>query len=74
MSKTLDLGRIQPRVYLEVFNVLDTRNVTGVYSDTGLPDLTLEQFRQGAVDPGFWIQPGFYREPRRVQLGLDFRF
>ncbi|MEZ4702121.1 MAG: TonB-dependent receptor [Rhodothermales bacterium] len=74
VSKTFDTGRLKPRVYVEVFNLLDTRNVTAVYSDTGLPDLTLEQFRQGSVDPGFWIQPGFYREPRRVQLGLDFRF
>jgi outer membrane receptor protein involved in Fe transport len=74
LSKQLEFGRIRPRAFVEVYNLLDSRNVTGVYSDTGLPDLTLEQFRQGAVDPGFWIRPEFYREPRRVQVGLDFRF
>lgn len=74
LSKEFALGRVKPRVYVEVFNLLDTRNVNSVYSDTGQPDLTLEQFRQGAVDPGFWVRPDFYREPRRVQLGLDFRF
>ena len=74
LSKEFTVGGIRPRVYVEVFNVLDTRNVNSVYSDTGEPDLTLEQFRQGAVDPGFWIRPNFFKEPRRVQLGLDFRF
>ncbi|MEM8487465.1 MAG: TonB-dependent receptor [Bacteroidota bacterium] len=74
LSKTFELGRIKPRLYVEVFNLLDTRNVNSVFSDTGQPDLTQEQFRQGSVDPGFWIRPDFYREPRRVQVGLDFRF
>jgi len=74
LSKQFGAGRIRPRVFVEVYNVLDSRNINGVYADTGLPDLTLEQFRQGAVDPGFWIRPDFYREPRRVQLGLDIRF
>ena len=74
LSKEFPIGGVRPRVYVEVFNLLDTRNVNSVYSDTGEPDLTLEQFRQGAVDPGFWIRPEFYREPRRIQVGLDFRF
>lgn len=74
ISKEFNLGPVQPRVFVEVFNLLDTRNVNSVYSDTGQPDLTLEQFRQGNVDPGFWVRPEFYREPRRVQVGLDFRF
>ena len=74
LSKEFDLGGVRPRVFMEVFNLLDTRNVKAVFSDTGLPDLTLEAFRQGAVDPGFFVNPDFYREPRRIQLGLDFRF
>jgi hypothetical protein len=59
---------------MDIFNLFDSRIATGVYSDTGQPDLTLEEFRQGAVDPGFWVRPQFYREPRRVQLGLKFKF
>ena len=74
LSKEFTFGGIRPRVYVEVFNLLDTRNVNAVYSDTGEPDLTLESFRQGAVDPGFWVRPEFFKEPRRVQVGLDFRF
>ena len=74
LSKEFEFGTIKPRVFLEVFNLLDTRNVKSVFSDTGLPDLTLEAFRQGAVDPGIFVNPDFYREPRRIQLGLDFRF
>ena len=74
LSKEFEVGTVRPRVFLEVFNLLDTRNVKAVFSDTGLPDLTLEAFRQGAVDPGIFVNPDFYREPRRIQLGLDFRF
>ena len=74
VSKEFEVGAVRPRVFLEVFNLLDTRNVKSVFSDTGLPDLTLEAFRQGAVDPGIFVNPDFYREPRRIQLGLDFRF
>ncbi len=74
LSKEFAFAGLEPRVYVEVFNLFNTRNVNSVFSDTGEPDLTLEIFRQGAVDPGFWIRPDFYREPRRLQIGLDFRF
>ncbi|MEM6335598.1 MAG: TonB-dependent receptor, partial [Bacteroidota bacterium] len=74
LNKTFDFGGVRPQIFLEVFNLLDARNPTAVFSDTGEPDLTLEAFRQGAVDPGFWVRPNFYREPRRVQLGVEFSF
>ena len=74
LSREFDFGGVRPRVFIDVFNVLDTRNVKSVFSDTGLPDLTLEAFRQGATDPGIFVNPDFYREPRRIQLGVDFRF
>jgi hypothetical protein len=72
--KQFDLGRIRPRVFMEIFNVLDTRNVTGVFADTGEPDVTLDQTRTGIFDAGYFVRPGNYREPRRIQIGVDFRF
>jgi outer membrane receptor protein involved in Fe transport len=72
--KQFDLGRFQPRITLDVFNLLDRRNVQNVFSDTGEPDVTLDQLRTGIFDPGYFVRPGNFREPRRVQLGVDFRF
>lgn len=69
-----DLGRVRPRVTLDIFNLFDTRNVTGVYSDTGEPDVTLQQFQLGAYDPGFWVRPFNYVEPRRIQAGIEIKF
>ena len=74
LTRTFDLGRLQPKVFIEVFNLLDTRNVANVFSDTGEPDVTVDQLRLGAFDPGFFVRPENYREPRRVQMGLELRF
>ena len=32
------------------------------------------QLRATAFDPGFYVRPENYREPRRVQLGVEVRF
>ena len=74
LYKEFPLGRMRPRVFLEIFNLLDTRNVTNVFSDTGEPDVTINQLRATAFDPGFYVRPENYREPRRVQLGVEVRF
>ena len=67
------IGPLQPRVFVQVFNALDTRNATGVFGDTGLPDITF--LNVGAADdPGFYVRPDFYQEPRRIQLGLSVGF
>lgn len=72
--KEFDFGSFRPRLFAEVFNVLDTRNVEAVFSDTGKPDVTVTQFQTGSFDPGFFVRPDFYREPRRIQVGIQFTF
>ena len=72
--KEFEVGTLKPRIFMEIFNLFDRRNVANVFSDTGEPDLTLFQLQTGAFDPGFWVRPENYREPRRIQLGLEFRF
>lgn len=74
LYKEFPVGNIRPRVFLEVFNLLDTRNVQTVFDDTGEPDVTIDQLRTGAFDAGFYVRPDHYREPRRIQLGVEFRF
>ncbi|MEM1094968.1 MAG: TonB-dependent receptor [Bacteroidota bacterium] len=71
--KEFDLGAVRPRVFVDILNLLDTRNVQGVYGDSGRPDVTINQ-RQSAADPGFFVRPEFYSEPRRIQLGVQVRF
>ncbi|PAP76564.1 TonB-dependent receptor [Rubrivirga marina] len=71
--RQFDLGGVAPRVFLQVYNLLDARNATGVYGDTGLPDVTF--LNVGAQDdPGYYVRPDFYQEPRRIQLGLSVGF
>jgi outer membrane receptor protein involved in Fe transport len=74
LYKEFTFAGVTPRIFLDVFNVFDTRNVAAVFSDTGRPDLTLFQFQTGSFDPGFWVRSDYFREPRRMQLGVQLRF
>jgi hypothetical protein len=58
---------------MQIFNALDSRNAQSVFADTGEPDLTFEQ-PFGSVDPGYFVRPDFYSEPRRMHLGIEFNF
>jgi outer membrane receptor protein involved in Fe transport len=73
-SKTFNFGRFSPRIYVQAFNLLDRRNPVAVFSDTGQPDVTLQQQNTQQFDPGFFVRPDFYSEPRRIQLGVEFQF
>ena len=68
------LGPATPRVYVQVYNLLDARNANGVYGDTGLADVTFIGPNLAVNDPGYYVRPDFYAEPRRVQLGLQVGF
>lgn len=72
--KEFDLGGVRPRVFVQVYNVFDAGNPGNVFGDTGLPDVTLEQKRIGGYDPGWFVRPDFYAEPRRLQVGVDLNF
>ncbi len=71
--REFSIGRAQPRLFLQVYNLLDTRNANSVFGDTGRPGVTFRGVDAGD-DPGFYVRPDFYSEPRRVQLGLSVGF
>ncbi len=71
--KEFSIGRVKPRIYIQIFNVFDARNATTVYADTGLPDVTFSA-PLASADPGFFTRPNFFSEPRRIHLGIRFRF
>ena len=76
-------------IYLQVLNLLNTRNVINVYSYTGNPDddgyLSAPEWQRqinNQLDPqsyrdlyGVYVDnPGNYSRPREIRLGLMFNF
>ena len=76
-------------VYLQVLNLLDTKNIINVYPYTGNPDddgyLTAPEWQRqinNQLDPlafrdlygNFVDNPGNYSTPRQIRLGLMFNF
>ena len=76
-------------IYLQVLNLLDTKNIMGVYSATGNPDddgyLSAPEWQReinNQTDPAafsemyelFVNNPGNYSSPRQIRLGVLFNF
>ena len=76
-------------VYLQVLNLLNSKNILGVYSATGNPDddgyLSAPEWQreiQEQLDPQAFIQMyqlyvdqgGHYSTPRQIRLGVSFNF
>ena len=72
--REFDLGPVSPRLFVQVYNVFDRRNVNNVFGDTGRPDMTLDQRIVGFYDSGYYVRPDFYSEPRRIQVGMSLNF
>ena len=81
--------RAYMNVYLQVLNLLDTKNIVNVYPYTGNPDddgyLTAPEWQRqinNQLDPmsfrdlygNFVDNPGNYSTPRQIRLGLMFNF
>ncbi len=69
------------QIYLKVDNVLDSGSERGVFNDTGRASYSLYRNldeKTFAGDELFlnqnYIRPDFYNEPRRVVIGMRFRF
>ena len=79
-SKNFDIGGNQLSLFLRVFNLLDLRNATNVYSDTGEPDYTTtaenvnpDPERNNTVRE-YLQNPTFYSAPREIQWGIEYNF
>jgi len=70
--------------FLRVFNLFDTLNEIGVYTDTGRARGTIDEYRasQSLGETGEWVNTldewftnaTHYSEPRRVEMGLTINF
>ncbi len=74
-TRALRVGRLRPGLFLRVYNVLDARNVTNVYTDTGRPTPNLRYYSGEALGLNtkdeYLLRPDFYSAPRLVQFGLS---
>ena len=76
-------------VYLQVLNLLNSKNIVGVYNATGNPNddgyLSAPEWQNeinAQIDPQAYIQmyelyvnaPGNYSMPRHIRVGLSFNF
>ncbi len=58
------------RVFAEILNLTDRRNVVSVYSDTGEPDVTFV----GIHGEEFVKDPSNFGPPRTIRLGMGIKF
>ncbi|MBO6621551.1 MAG: TonB-dependent receptor [Balneola sp.] len=61
-------------LFLNVYNLLDSKVINNVYGDSGEATAPLPINTVDTADPGFYSNPSFYAEPRRIQLGLSISF
>lgn len=62
------------RFSLEVKNVLDAKNPTAVFNDTGQADYTVNEELVQDADEGYFVRPDFYSEPRSILFGVRYEF
>jgi hypothetical protein len=69
-------------IYARAFNLLDIRNETGVYDDTGRAGFTTDEARVALTNPRqlinsldeWYRHPQNYSEPRRLEFGMNLEF
>ncbi len=69
-------------LFARINNLLDTKNALSVYTDTGLPNVSLAEEDLLATNPSqristvqdWYTKPYFYSEPRRIEIGTTISF
>jgi outer membrane receptor protein involved in Fe transport len=81
VHKTFDIGASTLQVFSQIDNLFDRKNEYGVFGDTGRASYSLQKNVDEASfqgNPAFldrwYTRPDFYAEPRRVTLGVSYRF
>ena len=85
VNKLFMLSDVRLELFLNIYNVLDLRDATGVYTDTGSAEYTTtidpNSLAYNSYDPNrvstvqdYALRPGNFVGPRQVQLGLTLGF
>jgi outer membrane receptor protein involved in Fe transport len=75
-----NISDYQIKAFIKVFNLLDDKVVSNVFTDTGEPDFTVEyrnkeeDERRGHSFEDYLVRPWHYFAPRRLQLGVEWLF
>jgi len=79
--KSFTLRDAEVQVFTKIDNVFDRQNEYGVFGDTGRASYSLQKNVDEASFQGntafldrWYTRPEFYAEPRRVTLGISYRF
>ena len=80
--KTFTFGMTDWTLFARIDNVFDTKNAVNVYTDTGLPNVSLYEESLIAADvpqriatvQDYYTNPTFYSEPRRIEIGTTISF
>lgn len=80
--KTFKFGETGVTLFARINNVFDTKNALQVYTDTGLPNVSLYEESLIAADAphriasiqDYYTNPTFYSEPRRIEIGTTISF
>ncbi len=82
INRRFDLSGFAFNAFLNIYNLFDIQDQTGVYGDTGSAEYTTEirpwaitynPNRVGTVED-YVLQPGWYTAPRQIQLGFSVEF
>ncbi|MFH1197564.1 MAG: TonB-dependent receptor [bacterium] len=78
-TKELFIADQQFSIFCRVYNLLDTKNEIGVYSDTGRAGYSLiSRYTPEYQGPNslteYLTNPSMYSEPRRIVLGINYNF
>jgi len=74
----LSIFGLEPELFIRIKNVLDRKNELIVFNDTGRAGFTMDIDRVKATNvptpintiEEYFLDPGFYSEPRRIEFGL----
>ncbi len=74
-TRQVRIGGLRPGLFLRVYNLFDTANLTNVYSDTGLATPNLRYYSGQAAGLNtrdqYLLRPDFYAAPRQIQIGAS---
>ncbi|MBA4313393.1 MAG: hypothetical protein C0417_12285 [Chlorobiaceae bacterium] len=81
-NKDFNLGNINLSLFLRVFNLLDLDNVRTVYTNSGDPLFSFDKLAAQNANAkmyynsldDLYTNPGFFSEPRRIELGTSISF
>lgn len=80
--KDFEIGNTLLTIFLRIYNLLDMDNPRVVYEDSGDPLFTFSRLEAEKINPKLYYNtldelytnPGYFSEPRRIDLGFTFNF